>query len=161
MKKLFLALTFIALTTAGFISCSDDEENETPQPIENTSKQSTLEFNGEYNVQSSTGAFNDTIATSCELTNTESLNLTLVDVRFSQKMPKMTIVVPNISYTLVISSAGDSIISFESDSIIPTLNEKPYEKQPAKNISGKIQGDSIEFSISFGSIPTQYKGLKK
>ncbi len=154
MRRLFLSLAVIGLTLVGFTSCDKEETNvvDTSEVLYTGSIDVT--FRGE-NVTT------EGIECAYNFNDENTLNITLKNIKFVPQMPlTITPVLSNIPYTKAKANDGSEVIHFEAPSIVPTLGGNPYEDYTATNIEGKIEGNTIDFSLSFGTYPTHYLGNK-
>ncbi|MBO4806387.1 MAG: hypothetical protein J5554_10125 [Paludibacteraceae bacterium] len=83
-----------------------------------------------------------------------NVNLDLLGVRFVPQMP----VTVNLTVPSIPKKQSEGVITFQADTVVPTMSSRPVEKYTAYDIKGEIKGDSITFSLKFGDYPTSYKG---
>lgn len=152
MKKIiFYAL--LGAFSLNFISCEEENGNETNDVV---IKPVETHYTGTINVEFR-GETNATEGIDCGVLkddNKKTIDLNLYQVKFVPQMP-MTIdlTIPEITF-----QDSDNGIKFSADSIAPTMGGNPYPNYAAKNLTGKIVGDSLFFDVVFGTYPTSYKG---
>ena len=79
--------------------------------------------------------------------------LTMYRVKFARLMP--------LRVDVVISPVKQESGKLSGDSIIPTVNNKPYPDKVVTKLNGAVSSNSISFSCLFGGKGMQYKGQKK
>ena len=79
--------------------------------------------------------------------------LTMYRVKFARLMP--------LRVDVVISPVKQENGKLSGDSIIPTVNNKPYPDKVVTKLKGTVSSNSISFSCLFGGKGMQYKGQKK
>ena len=150
MKKIIFYALLGALSL-NFISCEEEDGNETNDVV---IKPVETHYTGTINVEFR-GETNATEGIDCGVLkddNKKTIDLNLYQVKFAPQMP-MTIdlTIPEITF-----QDSDNGIKFSADSIAPTMGGNP--NYAAKNLTGKIVGDSLFFDVVFGTYPTSYKG---
>ena len=84
----------------------------------------------------------------------DSVSIAFYQVKFVPQMPvKVDITVPGIA----VSKTGQGAELF-CDESIPLSAGGPTERYKVTSFQGQIIGDSISFSLNFGSYPTSYHG---
>lgn len=149
MKKLFsLSATLITLLF-GLSSCHIVTPEE-PLPDDTTD----YEAYGLLTVPSS-GFTKENVRTRVVLTDDQTLDIYMYDVKFATMMPvTIDMLIRGVSY----SQEGNRIC-FCGDSIVPTAGNKPYEKYIVTDLKGFVSADSICLSNNYGDTPAQYEGL--
>lgn len=158
MKKIIYCALLGALSL-GFVACDDEDEKNDNSSTNSDGSQTTVAeqtYNGTIYVEFK-GQNNATEDIDCGVLkdeNKRSIDLSLYQVKFVPQMPlTIDLTIPGISY-----EEGESGILFSADSIAPTMGGNPYPDYAAKNLNGKIVGDSLFFDVTFGNYPTNYKG---
>ncbi|MCQ2216963.1 MAG: hypothetical protein MJZ33_00585 [Paludibacteraceae bacterium] len=168
MKFRFLTWAMlIGALSFGTVACDDDDDDEPKQDQgvddgdmngqgqENGNEAAPVSYLGKMNVEFADLTYEtDSINI---ISSYDSLGMLVLDfkgVKFVPQMPvKLDITVPSIPC----QKNGD-VVTFQADTIIPTMSSKPMPKYTASNIKGEIKGDSIAFSLNFADYPTSYKG---
>lgn len=146
IKKLFSVLALAAILAG----CGKDPEKLNLDLINSYRGQITVLYQGE-------NVVTDGVEVSFDKDDRgNTATLRLYKVKFVPAMPALDINVPQIEYR-----TSGSEISFSADGVVPTYGEAeiPAEMYTVTGLSGKIKGSEIEFSLSFGSFPTSYRGI--
>lgn len=154
MKKFKFALIALAAVFA-FTSCETDDELTDDvvdeQTDDETTNSSTTYFSGDLSTTSPSGT-----STSEDVTFIVTLNednstasVTLQAVSFTTNMPAQTMVLPNISY-----SKSNGVISFSTDSVIPEIDEVPYESYVVTNLNAQINSGVLYIGFTCLSVYT-------
>lgn len=156
MKKFILLVVAVSTLSFGVTSCNDDEENNNPNKKEQQNTDS-IPFVGQLSVTyKGEEVTTDDVKVSAVATN-NVVSLYFFRVKFVPQMPvTIDLVVPEIP-----SNTTDGNIVFQSDSIVPTMGGAKYEQYVAKQITGTITNGTINFSLTFGGMPTKYSGVVK
>ena len=166
----FKYLTWAVLLGAlsfGAVSCDDDDDDDangseaTDGKDKNDDKKDTkvmsdtASYLGQMYVDFSGLTYkSDSVNVKSSYDSLDNVNLDLLGVRFVPQMPvTVDLTVPGIP-----SKENSDVVTFEADSIVPTMKGKQMPKYTAYDIKGEIKGDSITFSLKFGDYPTSYKG---
>lgn len=146
IKKLFSVLALAAILAG----CGKDPEKLNLDLINSYRGQITVLYQGE-------NVVTDGVEVSFDKDDRgNTATLRLYKVKFVPAMPALDINVPQIEY----STSGKET-TFSADGVVPTYGEAeiPAEMYTVTGLSGKIKGSEIEFSLSFGSFPTSYRGI--
>lgn len=150
MKKILL----FVLTALMFTACDNSGKN---QPEPSVLQDSVLHYIGstfveyEEEVYETPGVKVDVVR--C---GDDYATLKLYQVKFVPQMP--------VSVDLEVDSldcqTSASVITFTGNGIVPTMGGNPVTRYIATRISGKVDADSLHFSLHFGPYPTTYAGAR-
>lgn len=147
IKKLFSVLALAAILAG----CGKDPEKLNLDLINSYRGQITVLYQGE-------NVVTDGVEVSFDKDDRgNTATLRLYKVKFVPAMPALDINVPQIEY----STSGKET-TFSADGVVPTYGEAeiPAEMYTVTGLEGKIKGNEIEFSLSFGNFPTSYHGIQ-
>ena len=94
---------------------------------------------------------------------TRTLTLYLFAVSFSERMPGLDMIFPNVEYV----RGEDGGILFQSEHLIPLLKTgNAYPDCPVENLTGSIADEQFRFQLDFahvryGMLPAAYEGVVK
>lgn len=146
MKKILALLLLTGLMTSCHITSPE-------QPI--TDDTEAYEAYGLLSVPSS-GFTKENVRTKLVLTNDETLDIYMYEVKFATMMPvTIDMVISGVAYT----RQGEQI-SFYGDSIVPTAGNKPYDKYIVTDLIGSLTADSLLVSNKYGDTPCTYAGKR-
>lgn len=144
MKKLFTL--FIA---AGLLASCHIVTPEEPVPDDTQA----YEAYGLLTIPSS-GFTKENVRTKVVLTDAETLDIYMYEVKFATLMPvTIDMLISGVSYTK--TARG---IRFYGDSIVPTAGGKAYDKYIVTALEGSITADSLCLSNNYGDTPSIYQG---
>lgn len=154
MKKFFLSLVAFSTLALVFCSCDNEEEDNNPIKTEQQNNDSTS-FVGQLSVTFQGNDFITDDTKVSALLKGNAISLYFFGVKFVPQMPiTIDLVVADIA-----CSTTYGIVEFQGDKIIPTMAGAPYKQYVAEDIKGTIKDGTINFSLTFGGIPTKYSGV--
>lgn len=159
MKFKFLTWAMmLGMLSFGAVACDDDDDDEPNgdnKPSVDDVQNDTTTYMGQMNVVfMGQGNLSDSTVIKSSYDSLGNLNLEFIQVRFVPQMPvKIDITVPSIP-----CNKENGVVAFQGDSIVPTVKGVPFAQYTAGDLKGEVKGDSIAFSLKFGSFPTSYKG---
>lgn len=166
MKFKFLTWAMmLGMLTLGVASCDDDDDDE-PTNNQQNDKDTTGE-NDQDSVKAHKVRYSGLMTVvydgdeyptdSILIYATDSADFISLDfqgVKFVPQMPvTLDISVPNIPCKM-----EGGVMTFQADSIVPTMKGVPMPKYMARRIKGEIVREGIKFSLLFGDYPTSYDG---
>lgn len=97
---------------------------------------------------------------------TRSINFHLDNVKFVENMPAVSIVIPDLRFTLYndteeeLYPIGSWVIN--QSNVIPTVGGVPYENYKMNTVTGVITDDTVKltFTLMFGEIPYEVTFVK-
>lgn len=83
--------------------------------------------------------------------------VTIYKIRFVPQMPvTIDVTIPDIRLTVTREA-----VLLACDNVIPLAMGGEYPRYTVTDLKGTLKGDSLEFSLNFGSSPTSFKGVKQ
>lgn len=102
----------------------------------------------------SSGFTKENVRTKVVLTDKQTLDIYMYEVKFATMMPvTIDMVISGVNYTQTAQT-----ITFYGDSIVPTAGGKRYEKYIVTELEGSITADSLCLTNNYGDTPTTYQG---
>lgn len=156
MKK---SIFYVLALMAAVVSCDKlDTENEEEKKNEpEVEAIDTLFCSGTLVAEASSGTVTtpDTRISVNYTDKADSVSISIYQAKLAQRMPAMDIIIPNI--TLTKNGGVDAITSATS---VPLAMGTEFPNYTVTEFTGKIDGDSISFSLKFGKTPTSFSGAK-
>lgn len=147
--KTFFRMILCSVALLSFVACTD--EKETPSFIDD----GKICYMGDVVVSDNTSFTDKDIVV--ELTFDEAsktVEMLIKQVKFAEAMPiRLDMTVQGISYT----EAG-SDITIAGNNIVPQAMGGPFPKYTITNLSGKVTGEGMVFSMICGELPVSYTG---
>ena len=147
-KHMLMALAAIAT-----IGCAKNNPEETVGPKEGS-------YVGTVTVNSTSGEVFDNENIEVSFTPSEdgkTATLVMYQIKFTPRMPMtLDITIPEVS----ISTEGQDI-KLECAEVVPLAMGGPFPNYTVTNLTGKISGDELTFSLNFGATPTSFSGSIK
>ena len=144
MKKIATLILFAGMLASCHIVTPEEPAKEDTQSYEAV---------GQLTVPSS-GFTKEDVRTKIVLTDDETLDIYMYEVKFATLMPvTIDMRISGVPY----SKTGDHIY-FYGDSIVPTAGNKPYEKYIVRDLEGTVTADSMLISNLYGETPSVYAG---
>lgn len=150
MKRTVFILVAIA---AALVSC---DKIESDKPLEESAVRSdSLFYSGTLLANASSGdCTTPDMNVSINLTfKSDSVSISLFKAKLAQRMPAMDIVIPNITMK---KEADVTLLT--SVRAVPLAMGNEFPAYTVTGFNGRINGDSLNFSLSFGSTPTSFNG---
>ncbi|MBR6370081.1 MAG: hypothetical protein IKS24_03260 [Bacteroidaceae bacterium] len=153
MKKTVFVLVAIV---AALVSCdkTESEKNKSGEVIPVLKNDSTF-FSGTLLANASSGdcETRDTKVSINYTDNSDSVSITIFKAKLAQRMPAMDIVIPGINL-----NNKNNVIVLSSEKSVPLAMGNEFPAYTVTGFDGEINGDSLIFSLMFGSTPTCFGG---
>ena len=143
----------LALAALAAIGCNKNTPEETAGPKEGS-------YVGTVTVNSTSGEVFDNENIEVSFTPSEdgkTATLVMYQIKFTPKMPMtLDVTIPDVN----ISAEGEDI-KLACAEVIPLAMGGPFPNYTVTNLTGKISGDNLTFSLNFGATPTSFSGTIK
>jgi hypothetical protein len=143
----------LALAAVAAIGCNKNNPEETVGPKEGS-------YVGTVTVNSTSGEVFDNENIEVSFTPSEdgkTATLVMYQIKFTPRMPMtLDVTIPEVS----ISTEGQDI-KLECAEVVPIAMGGPFPNYTVTNLTGKISGGELTFSLNFGATPTSFKGTLK
>ncbi len=152
MKKTVFVLVAIV---AALVSCDKTEsEKDKSEEAIHVLNDSTF-FSGTLLANASSGdcETRDTKVSVNYTDKSDSVSITIFKAKLAQRMPAMDIVIPGINL-----NNKDNVIVLSSEKSVPLAMGNEFPAYTVTGFVGEINGDSLMFSLKFGSTPTCFGG---
>ena len=144
---------FLALATLAAIGCNKNTPEETAGPKEGS-------YVGTVTVNSTSGEVFDNENIEVSFTPSKdgkTATLVMYQIKFTPKMPmKLDVTIPDVN----ISAEGEDI-KLACAEVVPLAMGGPFPNYTVTDLTGKISGDNLTFSLNFGATPTSFSGSIK
>ena len=143
----------MALAAVAAIGCNKNNPEEVVEPKEGS-------YVGTVTVNSTSGEVFDNENIEVSFTPSEdgkTATLVMYQIKFTPRMPMtLDITIPDVS----ISTEGQDI-KLECAEVVPLAMGGPFPNYTVTNLTGKISGGELTFSLNFGATPTSFSGSIK
>ena len=143
----------LALAALAAIGCNKNNPEETAGPKEGA-------YVGTVTVNSTSGEVFDNENIEVSFTPSEdgkTATLVMYQIKFTPRMPMtLDITIPDVNIT-----AEGQDIKLECAEVVPIAMGGPFPNYTVTNLTGKISGDELTFSLNFGATPTSFSGSIK
>ena len=143
----------LALAALAAIGCNKNNPEETVGPKEGS-------YVGTVTVNSTSGAVFDNENIEVSFTPSEdgkTATLVMYQIKFTPRMPMtLDITIPDVNIT-----AEGQDIKLECAEVVPIAMGGPFPNYTVTNLTGKISGGELTFSLNFGATPTSFSGSIK
>ena len=143
----------LALAALAAIGCNKNNPEETAGPKEGA-------YVGTVTVNSTSGEVFDNENIEVSFTPSEdgkTATLVMYQIKFTPRMPMtLDITIPDVNIT-----AEGQDIKLECAEVVPIAMGGPFPNYTVTNLTGKISGGELTFSLNFGATPTSFKGTLK
>ncbi len=143
----------MALAALAAIGCNKNNPEETAGPKEGA-------YVGTVTVNSTSGEVFDNENIEVSFTPSEdgkTATLVMYQIKFTPRMPMtLDITIPDVNIT-----AEGQDIKLECAEVVPLAMGGPFPNYTVTNLTGKISGDELTFSLNFGATPTSFSGSIK
>lgn len=143
----------MALAAVAAIGCNKNNPEETAGPKEGS-------YVGTVTVNSTSGEVFDNENIEVTFTPSEdgkTATLILYQIKFTPRMPMtLDVTIPDVNIT----TEGQDI-KLECAEVVPIAMGGPFPNYTVTNLTGKISGDELTFSLNFGATPTSFSGSIK
>ena len=143
----------MALAALAAIGCNKNNPEETVGPKEGS-------YVGTVTVNSTSGEVFDNENIEVTFTPSEdgkTATLVMYQIKFTPRMPMtLDITIPDVNIT-----AEGQDIKLECAEVVPLAMGGPFPNYTVTNLTGKISGDNLTFSLNFGATPTSFSGSIK
>ena len=145
--KHIMLMALVATTTIG---CAKNNPEEVVEPKEGS-------YVGTVTVNSTSGEVFDNENIEVSFTPSEdgkTATLILYQIKFTPRMPMtLDVTIPEVS----ISTEGQDI-KLECAEVVPLAMGGPFPNYTVTDLTGKISGGKLTFSLNFGATPTSFEG---
>ena len=143
----------LALAALAAIGCNKNTPEETAGPKEGS-------YVGTVTVNSTSGDVFDNENIEVSFTPSEdgkTATLVMYQIKFTPRMPMtLDVTIPEVS----LSTEGQDI-KLECAEVVPLAMGGPFPNYTVTDLTGKISGDNLTFSLNFGATPTSFSGSIK
>ena len=143
----------MALAAVAAIGCNKNNPEETVGPKEGS-------YVGTVTVNSTSGDVFDNENIEVSFTPSEdgkTATLVMYQIKFTPRMPMtLDVTIPDVNIT-----AEGQDIKLECAEVVPIAMGGPFPNYTVTNLTGKISGDELTFSLIFGATPTSFSGSIK
>ena len=143
----------MALAAVAAIGCNKNNPEETVGPKEGS-------YVGTVTVNSTSGEVFDNENIEVTFTPSEdgkTATLVMYQIKFTPRMPMtLDITIPDVKIT-----AEGQEIKLECAEVVPLAMGGPFPNYTVTDLTGKISGDELTFSLNFGATPTSFSGSIK
>ena len=143
----------LALAAVAAIGCNKNNPEETVGPKEGS-------YVGTVTVNSTSGDVFDNENIEVSFTPSEdgkTATLVMYQIKFTPRMPMtLDVTIPEVS----LSTEGQDI-KLECAEVVPLAMGGPFPNYTVTDLTGKISGDELTFSLNFGATPTSFSGTIK
>ncbi len=143
----------LALAAVAAIGCNKNNPEETVGPKEGS-------YVGTVTVNSTSGEVFDNENIEVSFTPSEdgkTATLVMYQIKFTPRMPMtLDVTIPDVNIT-----AEGQEIKLECAEVVPIAMGGPFPNYTVTNLTGKISGGELTFSLNFGATPTSFKGSIK
>ena len=143
----------LALAALAAIGCNKNNPEETVGPKDGS-------YVGTVTVNSTSGEVFDNENIEVSFTPSEdgkTATLVMYQIKFTPRMPMtLDITIPDVNIT-----AEGQEIKLECAEVVPIAMGGPFPNYTVTNLTGKISGDELTFSLNFGATPTSFSGSIK
>ena len=143
----------LALAALAAIGCNKNNPEETVGPKEGS-------YVGTVTVNSTSGDVFDNENIEVSFTPSEdgkTATLVMYQIKFTPRMPMtLDVTIPEVS----LSTEGQDI-KLECAEVVPLAMGGPFPNYTVTDLTGKISGDELTFSLNFGATPTSFSGTIK
>ena len=143
----------LALAALAAIGCNKNNPEETAGPKEGA-------YVGTVTVNSTSGEVFDNENIEVSFTPSEdgkTATLVMYQIKFTPRMPMtLDITIPDVNIT-----AEGQDIKLECAEVVPIAMGGPFPNYTVTDLTGKISGDELTFSLNFGATPTSFSGSIK
>lgn len=148
---LFIQILLMALATAFcFNACGDKDDLDEISPAKDADStaigQLKVQFEGEW--------YKTENVICTYYIKDEKITLKLQDVKF---VPKMPLNISPILSDIPAWEDAQGVTKFAISSVVPTLNNRPFEAYTATGLDGQIKDGKLSFQCSFADYPTYFK----
>lgn len=144
-KHMLMALAAIAT-----IGCAKNNPEEVVEPKEGA-------YVGTVTVNSTSGEVFDNENIEVSFTPSEdgkTATLVMYQIKFTPRMPMtLDITIPDVNIT-----AEGQEIKLECAEVVPLAMGGPFPNYTVADLTGKISGGKLTFSLNFGATPTSFEG---
>ncbi len=152
--KTLKVICFTAMVLFTFSACNNDEPEKEPEvTISNGT------YTGLLTVDQIDGTFykQDNTSVIVEINENNTLNFTMLKVKFSDRMP----ITLDMNVAGVITKTGDNLLILSGDSIIPTAMGGEFANYTMTGIEGTLSEENLEMSMLCGVYPLTFSGVIK
>ena len=143
----------LALAAVAAIGCNKNNPEETVGPKEGS-------YVGTVTVNSTSGEVFDNENIEVTFTPSEdgkTATLILYQIKFTPRMPMtLDVTIPDVNIT-----AEGQDIKLECAEVVPLAMGGPFPNYTVTDLTGKISGGKLTFSLNFGATPTSFSGSIK
>ncbi len=143
----------LALAALAAIGCNKNTPEETAGLKEGS-------YVGTVTVNSTSGDVFDNENIEVSFTPSEdgkTATLVMYQIKFTPRMPMtLDVTIPEVS----LSTEGQDI-KLECAEVVPLAMGGPFPNYTVTDLTGKISGDELTFSLNFGATPTSFSGSIK
>ena len=143
----------LALAAVAAIGCNKNNPEETVGPKEGS-------YVGTVTVNSTSGDVFDNENIEVSFTPSEdgkTATLVMYQIKFTPRMPMtLDVTIPDVN----ISAEGEDI-KLACAEVVPLAMGGPFPNYTVTDLTGKISGDELTFSLNFGATPTSFSGSIK
>ena len=143
----------MALAAVAAIGCNKNNPEETVGPKEGS-------YVGTVTVNSTSGEVFDNENIEVTFTPSEdgkTATLILYQIKFTPRMPMtLDVTIPDVNIT-----AEGQDIKLECAEVVPLAMGGPFPNYTVTDLTGKISGGKLTFSLNFGATPTSFSGSIK
>ena len=143
----------LALAALAAIGCNKNTPEETAGLKEGS-------YVGTVTVNSTSGDVFDNENIEVSFTPSEdgkTATLVMYQIKFTPRMPMtLDVTIPDVNIT-----AEGQDIKLECAEVVPLAMGGPFPNYTVTNLTGKISGDELTFSLNFGATPTSFSGSIK
>ena len=143
----------LALAALAAIGCNKNTPEETAGPKEGS-------YVGTVTVNSTSGEVFDNENIEVSFTPSEdgkTATLVMYQIKFTPRMPMtLDVTIPDVN----ISAEGEDI-KLACAEVVPLAMGGPFPNYTVTDLTGKISGDELTFSLNFGATPTSFSGTIK
>ena len=143
----------MAVAAVAAIGCNKNTPEETAGPKEGS-------YVGNVTVNSTSGDVFDNENIEVSFTPSEdgkTATLVMYQIKFTPRMPMtLDVTIPDVNI-----SAEDEDIKLACAEVVPLAMGGPFPNYTVTDLTGKISGDELTFSLNFGATPTSFSGSIK
>ena len=143
----------MALAALAAIGCNKNNPEETAGPKEGA-------YVGTVTVNPTSGEVFDNENIEVSFTPSEdgkTATLVMYQIKFTPRMPMtLDVTIPDVNIT-----AEGQDIKLECAEVVPIAMGGPFPNYTVTNLTGKISGGELTFSLNFGATPTSFSGSIK
>ena len=140
----------MALAAVAAIGCNKNNPEEVVEPKEGS-------YVGTVTVNSTSGEVFDNENIEVSFTPSEdgkTATLVMYQIKFTPRMPMtLDITIPDVNIT-----AEGQEIKLECAEVVPLAMGGPFPNYTVTDLTGKISGGKLTFSLNFGATPTSFEG---